>query len=103
MQMVNDGFPVTANNSDQAAYVSLLADRVLGSERSIETPAVMGAEDFSFFAQRVPACFFFVGSNGGPETAYVNHHGKFDLDESAFVSGIAMMTALAFDAPRNAP
>ncbi len=101
--MPNDGFPVTRNDADQAAYVSALAARVLGEERSVPADPVMGGEDFSFFAQRVPSCFFFVGSNGGPETAYVNHHGKFDLDERALATGIAVMHALAFDAPRNAP
>jgi metal-dependent amidase/aminoacylase/carboxypeptidase family protein len=94
---------VTANDPDQAAYVSRLAATVLGDERSTDTPPMMGAEDFSFFAQRVPACFFFIGSNGGPSTAFTNHHGKFDLDERAMQSGIAMMHALAFDAPGNAP
>jgi amidohydrolase len=103
MRLLNDGFPVTSNDSDQAAYISVLADRVVGDERSIEIPPMLGAEDFSFFAQRVPACFFFIGSNGGPETAYPNHHGKFDLDERALNAGIAMMRALAFDAPENAP
>jgi amidohydrolase len=101
--LLNDGFPVTANDADQAAYVRTLAASVLGAEHSHETPPILGAEDFSFFAQRVPACFFFVGSNGGPATAFMNHHGKFDLDERALASGIAMMHALAFDAPRNAP
>ncbi len=101
--LLNDGFPVTANDGDQASYVSALAARVLGDEHSIQTPPVAGAEDFSFFAQRVPACMFFIGSNGGPATAYMNHHGKFDLDERALATGIAMMSALAFDAPCNAP
>ena len=101
--MPNDGFPVTANDADQAAYVRTLAASVLGAENSHDTPPILGAEDFSFFAQRVPACFFFAGSNGGPATAFMNHHGKFDLDERALATGIAMMHALAFDAPRNAP
>jgi hippurate hydrolase len=101
--LLNDGFPVTANDAGQAAYISALAADLLGEERSVQTPPIMGAEDFSFFAQRVPACFFFVGSNGGPDTAHVNHHGKFDLDERALETGIALMNAIAFDAPRNAP
>jgi hippurate hydrolase len=103
VRMLNDGFPVTANDPDQAAYLSNLAVGLFGAERSVETPPVTGAEDFSFFAQRVPACFFFVGSNGGPQSAFMNHHGKFDLDERALQTGIALMNALAFDAPSNAP
>jgi amidohydrolase len=103
VSLLNDGFPVTANDPEQAAYISRLAAQLLGPERSIETPRVMGSEDFSYFAQRRPACFFFVGSNGGPETAFMNHHGKFDLDERALKTGITLMDAIAFDAPRNAP
>jgi hippurate hydrolase len=101
--VLNDGFPVTVNNPEQAAYITALAANVLGADRSVESPPVMGAEDFSFFAQRVPACFFFLGSNGGPTTAFMNHHGRFDLDERAMQSGIAMMHKIALDAPRNAP
>ena len=103
MTMVNDGFPVTANDPHQAAYVTSLAAKLFGEERSIEMSLVMGAEDFSFFAQRVPACFFFVGSNGGSSTAFMNHHGKFDLDERAIETGIAIMQAIAFSAPLYAP
>lgn len=99
----DNGFPVTINDPDQAAYVRRIAHDVVGEERSIELPQVMGSEDFSYFGQRVPACFYCVGSNGGPATAFINHHGKFDLDERALETGIAMMTAIALDAPRNAP
>jgi amidohydrolase len=101
--LLNEGFPVTSNDPEQAAYITALAARLLGEARSVQSPQVMGAEDFSFFAQRVPACFFFVGSNGGPATAFMNHHGKFDLDERALETGVALMQAIAFDAPRNAP
>jgi amidohydrolase len=101
--LLNEGFPVTSNDPEQAAYIARLATQLLGDARSVESPPVMGAEDFSYFAQRVPACFFFVGSNGGPATAFMNHHGKFDLDERALETGITLMQAIAFDAPRNAP
>jgi hippurate hydrolase len=101
--LVNDGFPVTANDPDQAAYIMALAAQQFGAASAVETPPIMGAEDFSFFAQRVPSCFAFVGSNGGPATGFNNHHGKFDLDERALETGIALMRAIAFDAPRNAP
>jgi metal-dependent amidase/aminoacylase/carboxypeptidase family protein len=63
----------------------------------------MGAEDFSFFAERVPACFYTIGCNGGPSTAFPHHHAKFDIDERALTTGVRMMTALALDAPEKAP
>jgi amidohydrolase len=63
----------------------------------------MGAEDFSFFAERVPASYFVLGSNGDARTSFPHHHGKFDIDEAALETGVRIMTALAFDAPENAP
>ena len=68
-----------------------------------DVPKLMGAEDFSFFAERVPACFFTIGSNGGPESAWPHHHARFDIDESALQTGVRMMIALALDAPQHAP
>ena len=65
-----------------------LAEREVGARRVIEAPRLMGAEDFSYFAERVPACFFTVGSNGGPETAWPHHHARFDLDERALATGV---------------
>jgi len=96
-------YPVTANDPAQTQYARALAERLTGAERVVEAAQLMGAEDFSFFAQRVPACFYTLGSGGGPETRHPHHSSLFDLDERALPAGIAMMTALALDAPRNAP
>jgi amidohydrolase len=63
----------------------------------------MGAEDFSFFAERVPACMFLLGSASDPSTSFPHHHGKFDIDEAALETGVRMMTALALNAPERAP
>ena len=96
-------YPVTANDPDQTAYARALAARLVGDERAIEADRLMGAEDFSFFAQRVPACFYTLGARGGPATSHPHHSSLFDIDESALPAGVAMMTALALDAARNAP
>jgi amidohydrolase len=96
-------YPVTSNDAEQTRYVRALAERVAGGERVDDVPKLMGAEDFSFFAERVPACFFTVGSNGGADSAWPHHHARFDIDESALETGVRMMTALALDAPSHAP
>jgi amidohydrolase len=96
-------YPVTSNDAEQARYVRALAERELGAARVVEAPKLMGAEDFSYFAERVPACFYTVGCNGGPASAWPHHHPKFDIDESALETGVRMMTALALDAPERAP
>ncbi len=62
----------------------------------VETPAgvvpechTMGGEDMSFFLQKVPGCYFFLGS-ANPEKglAYPHHHPRFDFDETALAMGV---------------
>jgi amidohydrolase len=96
-------YPVTSNDVEQTRYARALAQRVVDPRCVADVPKLMGAEDFSFFAERVPACFFTVGSNGGPNSAFPHHHARFDIDESALETGVRMMTALALDAPQHAP
>ena len=96
-------YPVTANDPDQSQYAESLARRLLGDARVFAADKLMGAEDFSFFAQRVPACFYMLGARGSSATAHPHHSSTFDIDEAALPAGVAMMTALAFDAPAHAP
>jgi amidohydrolase len=96
-------YPVTTNDVEQTRYVKALAGRVVSLGRVADVPKLMGAEDFSFFAERVPACFFTIGSNGGPDSAWPHHHARFDIDEAALQTGVRMMIALALDAPLHAP
>ncbi|MEO7039375.1 MAG: amidohydrolase, partial [Candidatus Elarobacter sp.] len=49
-------YPVTSNDAEQTRYVRALAERVVGGDRVADVPKLMGAEDFSFFAEQVPAC-----------------------------------------------
>jgi amidohydrolase len=96
-------YPVTTNDADQTRYVRALAERTLGEKWAITSDQHMGAEDFSFFAERVPATYFVLGAAGDERTSFPHHHGKFDVDEAAFPNGVRIMTALAFDAAEHAP
>jgi metal-dependent amidase/aminoacylase/carboxypeptidase family protein len=96
-------YPVTVNDAAQTAYARALAERTIGAERVVSADALMGAEDFSFFAERMPACFYTLGTSGGESTSHPHHSSLFDIDERALPTGVAMMTALAFDASDGAP
>ncbi|HET9029850.1 MAG TPA: amidohydrolase [Candidatus Aquilonibacter sp.] len=96
-------YPVTVNDPAQTTYARELARRVVGDAMVVDAAMLMGAEDFSFFAQRVPACFYTLGARGAIETGHPHHSSLFDLDEAALPNGVAMMAAIAFDAPRHAP
>lgn len=96
-------YPVTSNDAAQTDYAQVLARRTFGDDRVVEASQLMGAEDFSFYAQRVPACFYTLGAQGGPESGHPHHSSLFDIDETTLPTGVAMMAALAFDAPEHAP
>jgi amidohydrolase len=96
-------YPVTSNDAEQTEYVRALATRIAGAANVAEVPQLMGAEDFSFFAERVPACFFSLGSGGSDATQFPHHHARFDLDEAALENGVRLMVALALEAPLSAP
>jgi metal-dependent amidase/aminoacylase/carboxypeptidase family protein len=62
--------------------------------------AIMGSEDFSFFATRVPSFFFFLGGmpkGKDPKTAFPHHTADFYIDESGFKLGVKAFCHLVFD------
>ena len=73
--------------------------RVL-AESHLETAGylTMGAEDMAYMQEKVPGCYFFIGSNNkARHLDYGHHHPKFDFDEDALVRGSALMAAAALD------
>ncbi|MGI8475811.1 MAG: M20 metallopeptidase family protein [Thermomicrobiales bacterium] len=86
------GYPPTVNDAAMVDLVRDVAVGVVGPER-VNTPALqMGAEDFSYFLERVPGAFYFVGSQN-PEKGFTwgHHHPRFDFDEEAMSGGMEVM------------
>jgi amidohydrolase len=74
--------------------------KAAGEENVEEAPAVTGAEDFSFFAEKVPSLFFFIGGlqkGADPKTAFPHHTPDFRIDESGMKTGIKAFCNLVFD------
>ena len=75
-------------------------ERAAGPGNVVELPFVTGAEDFSFYGQRVPSLFFFVGiTPPGQDAAKApsNHSPKFFIDESGLELGLRAMLGVAVD------
>ena len=52
----------------------------------IESPMISGSEDFAYYLEKIPGCFFNIGAMPkGVENVYFNHHPKFDIDEDALL------------------
>ncbi|MFL5758897.1 MAG: M20 family metallopeptidase [Thermomicrobiales bacterium] len=86
------GYPVTINDPAMTELVRTVAIETVGTENVLEHEPMMGAEDFSFFLQERPGCFFFVGSNNEDKgLVWSHHHPKFDFDEEALAIGMEIM------------
>ena len=90
----------TVNNPEMAELVIETAARLLGSDNVETNTRTLGGEDMSVFLDRVPGCFFFVGS--APAGAHRPHHSpRFDFDERALAIGTALFEAVAREAARR--
>ena len=83
------GYPTTVNDKEFATLVQEAAAEVVGAASVIEPRRTMGGEDMSYFLERVPGCFFFLGTRNEEKGCDQPHHcPKFDIDESALVIGV---------------
>ena len=91
--------PALQNADDVTGRVQQTARRVLPDADHEDSPYLtMGAEDMAFMQEKVPGCYFFVGSaDRARGLDYGHHHPKFDFDEDALISGAALMAAAAAD------
>jgi amidohydrolase len=93
-------YPVTFNNEKLTAAMLPSLQKAAGKENVNLAPAVTGAEDFSFFQQKVPGMYFFIGGmpKGTDVKAAGPHHTpSFILDDSAFKTGLKATCNLVLD------
>jgi amidohydrolase len=91
--------PALVNEESITQTVQEAARRVLANSE-LETTGylTMGAEDMAFMQEKVPGCYFFVGSNDkARHLDYGHHHPKFDFNEEALVRASALMATAAMD------
>ncbi len=73
---------------------------VAGKDKTLLMKPVMGAEDYSFYGQKVPALFFFIGgrpANVKREESAAHHTPDFFIDESELKLGVRAMCNLVID------
>ena len=93
------GYPCLNNNKILTANCINSAKKYLGSENVELLDIRMTAEDFSFFSQKIPACFFRLGvRNEDIGIVYEVHHPKFDIDENAIKFGTGLMAYISMNA-----
>lgn len=92
---IDIGYPTVDNDPVLTDAAWQLADEYMGKENVSETELRMGAEDFGFYTQVVPGCFFRLGvRNEAKGIIHQVHTPKFDIDETAIEIGVGMMAYL---------
>ena len=83
-----DGYPPVINNENCANKLLASAKKVVGNGAGAPYLS-MGGEDFSYFANEIPGCFFFIGSSpkGRNPLSTPHHCSHFDIDEEALLIG----------------
>jgi amidohydrolase len=92
---IDVGYPTVYNNEDLNTVAKKIAEDYMGNGFIGETEIRMGAEDFGYYSQQIPGCFFRLGTANKEKgiTSGV-HTPKFNIDESAIEIGIGIMATL---------
>lgn len=94
------GVPITYNDLSltEASLPSL--KEVAGDSNVHLIKAITGAEDFSFYQEKIPGFFFILGGkdpNAGPDDHFPHHTPDFKIDDSGLLLGVKAMTEIALD------
>nr|CAB3468851.1 unnamed protein product [Digitaria exilis] len=89
-------YPPTVNDARMYGHVRRVAWELLGVGAYRDVPAMMGAEDFSFYSQVVPAGFYYIGvRNETLGSVHTGHSPYFMIDEDVLPTGAAVHAAIA--------
>jgi amidohydrolase len=92
---IDVGYPTVYNNDELNKLAQSIAMEFMGDGKVGETEIRMGAEDFGYYSQQIPGCFFRLGTANKAKgiTAGV-HTPKFNIDEDAIEIGMGIMATL---------
>lgn len=93
---VRKGYPFLVNDENTTREAKAAAIEFLGPENVVDLEMRMTAEDFAYYSQVIPACFYRLGTAGpGDLHKFGVHHPRFDIDEKALITGTGLMAWLA--------
>ena len=93
-----DGYPPVINDNNITNNVKKAANKII-PEGIVSPYLSMGGEDFSYFANKVPGCFFFLGSlpDGREMMSTPQHCSHYDIDEDVMLIGSSIFIELGLN------
>jgi amidohydrolase len=101
--LIDKGYPFLVNNAIISERAFKYAVDFLGEENVVKLESRMTAEDFAYFAQQVPSCFYRLGIRNDKKNIISNlHTPTFDVDEKSLETGMGTMAWLTLEELKNA-
>lgn len=99
---IEKGYPFLKNDETLTTDIVNFAKQYMGDEQVEDLDIWMAAEDFAFYSQTVPACFYRLGTrNEAKGKVSAVHTNTFDIDEDAIETGCGLMAYLAYSAVKS--
>ena len=98
---IEEMVPVTFNDPGLTNQMVPTLERVAGKDNVILVTPTTGGEDFSFFSEKIPGLFFFLGIKPEDGEWYPNHSPHFYVDERALLVGVRGLANLTVDYMAN--
>lgn len=90
--------PAVVNDFNVSIDVQKTARKLFPDAEIATSYQTMGSEDMAYMLQKIPGCYFFVGSSNAERGLnYGHHHPKFDIDEAVLPRAAALMAAAAYN------
>lgn len=93
---ISRGYPYLENNPELTRRIKAAAAEYVGKENVVDIDITLGAEDFSYYSQVIPASFYRIGTRNESKgiTSYV-HTPTFNIDEDALTISTGLMAWMA--------
>ena len=95
-------YPPTINHDAETAFARAVMAEVVGTENVLEFEPTMGAEDFSYFLQQKPGCYFVIGNGDGTHREgghgmgpCMLHNPSYDFNDDLIPLGATLWVRLA--------
>lgn len=94
---ISKGYPFLENDPELTTRIRTKAEEHFGAEQVLTLPIRLTSEDFSYYAQEIPVCFFRLGvRNEAKGIVHGVHHPRFNIDDRALVIGMQAMSLAPF-------
>jgi hippurate hydrolase len=88
-------YPMLYNHPKETAFCTQVLTDWLGAEGLLEVEPITGSEDFSFFLEKVPGCYVFLGNGEGEQGGCMVHNPGYDFNDAVLSTGASYWVRLA--------